>query len=48
MVKNHSFADGNKRSGAYLFIDFLHLNGSQPDAQGNPQIKPASNDAIND
>ena len=27
MVKNHPFADGNKRSGAFLFVDFLHRNG---------------------
>ena len=27
IIKNHPFADGNKRSGAYLFVDFLHRNG---------------------
>ena len=27
MVKNHPFTDGNKRSGAFLFVDFLHRNG---------------------
>jgi prophage maintenance system killer protein len=26
MVKNHPFTDGNKRSGALLFVDFLHRN----------------------
>ena len=26
IVKNHPFADGNKRSGAFLFVDFLHQN----------------------
>ena len=26
VVKNHPFSDGNKRSGAYLFADFLHRN----------------------
>ncbi|WGE91702.1 virulence protein RhuM/Fic/DOC family protein [Actinobacillus genomosp. 1] len=26
VVKNHPFADGNKRSGAFLFVDFLHRN----------------------
>ncbi len=26
MVKNHPFNDGNKRSGAFLFVDFLHRN----------------------
>ncbi|WP_313116070.1 virulence protein RhuM/Fic/DOC family protein [Ectopseudomonas guguanensis] len=38
IVKNHPFADGNKRSGAYLFIDFLHRNGRLLDTQGNPVI----------
>ena len=28
VVKNHPFSDGNKRSGAFLFVDFLHRNGS--------------------
>jgi hypothetical protein len=27
VIKNHPFADGNKRSGAFLFVDFLHRNG---------------------
>ncbi len=27
VVKNHPFIDGNKRSGAFLFVDFLHRNG---------------------
>ncbi len=26
IIKNHSFADGNKRIGAFLFVWFLHLN----------------------
>ncbi len=26
VVKNHPFSDGNKRSGAYLFVDFLNIN----------------------
>ena len=26
VIKNHSFADGNKRIGAFLFVWFLHLN----------------------
>jgi len=26
VVKNHPFADGNKRSAAYLFVDFMHRN----------------------
>lgn len=27
VVKNHPFADGNKRIGSCLFVDFLHRNG---------------------
>jgi prophage maintenance system killer protein len=26
VVKNHPFSDGNKRSGAFLFVDVLHRN----------------------
>lgn len=28
VIKNHPLADGNKRSGAFLFVDFLHRNGA--------------------
>lgn len=38
VVKNHPFADGNKRSGAYLFVDFLHRNGRLFDTEGNAVI----------
>lgn len=38
VVKNHPFADGNKRSGAFLFVDFLHRNGRLLDTKGNPVI----------
>lgn len=38
VVKNHPFADGNKRSGAFLFVDFLHRNGRLLDAAGSPVI----------
>lgn len=34
MVKNHPFTDGNKRSGAFLFVDFLHRNGRLFNRQG--------------
>jgi prophage maintenance system killer protein len=27
VIKNHPFTDGNKRSGAFLFVDFLARNG---------------------
>lgn len=38
VIKNHPFADGNKRSGAFLFVDFLHRNGRLMDAAGQPVI----------
>ncbi|MCK5819603.1 MAG: virulence protein RhuM/Fic/DOC family protein [Psychromonas sp.] len=38
VVKNHPFADGNKRSGAFLFVDFLHRNNLLLDEQNNPII----------
>lgn len=38
VIKNHPFADGNKRSGAFLFVDFLARNGCLMDANGQPVI----------
>lgn len=38
VIKNHPFADGNKRSGAFLFVDFLNRNGRLLDASGMPVI----------
>jgi prophage maintenance system killer protein len=38
VIKNHPFADGNKRSGAFLFVDFLARNGRLMDAAGQPVI----------
>lgn len=38
VVKNHPFTDGNKRSGAFLFVDFLHRNGRLLDNQGQAVI----------
>ena len=38
VVKNHPFTDGNKRSGAFLFVDFLNRNGRLQDGNGNPVI----------
>lgn len=38
VIKNHPFTDGNKRSGAFLFVDFLHHNGRLLDANGNAII----------
>ncbi|MDD4928204.1 MAG: virulence protein RhuM/Fic/DOC family protein [Gallionella sp.] len=38
VVKNHPFADGNKRSGAFLFVDFLHINQRLFDKNGDVVI----------
>ena len=38
VVKNHPFSDGNKRSGAFLFVDFLHRNGRLLNNKGNVVI----------
>jgi prophage maintenance system killer protein len=38
VVKNHPFSDGNKRSGAFLFVDFLHRNGRLLNARREPII----------
>lgn len=37
-MKNHPFIDGNKRSGAFLFVDFLHRNGRLLNSDGHPVI----------
>jgi prophage maintenance system killer protein len=38
VVKNHPFSDGNKRSGAFLFVDFLHRNQRLFNRDGVPVI----------
>lgn len=38
VIKNHPFADGNKRSGAFLFVDFLNRNGRLLNKTGQPVI----------
>lgn len=38
VVKNHPFTDGNKRSGAFLFVDFLHRNGKLFGSNGHPVV----------
>lgn len=38
VIKNHPFSDGNKRSGAFLFVDFLNRNGRLLDISGNPVV----------
>jgi prophage maintenance system killer protein len=41
VVKDHPFTDGNKRSGAFLFVDFLHRNGRLLDDTGRPVVNDA-------
>jgi prophage maintenance system killer protein len=38
VIKNHPFSDGNKRSAAFLFVDFLHRNSRLISADGEPII----------
>lgn len=38
VVKNHPFSDGNKRSAAFLFVDFLHRNGRLLNEAGEPVV----------
>ena len=38
IVKNHSFADGNKRIGAALFLHFLNKNGALLTADGHKRL----------
>jgi len=38
VIKNHPFADGNKRCGAFLFVEFLSRNGRLLDAGGAPVL----------
>jgi hypothetical protein len=38
VVKNHPFADGNKRSGAFLFVDFMNRNGRLFNRRGETVI----------
>lgn len=38
IVKNHAFADGNKRIGAACFLHFLNINGLLFTAEGTPVI----------
>ncbi len=38
VIKNHPFSDGNKRSAAFLFVDFLHRNGRLFNSSGETVI----------
>ncbi|PSV00394.1 virulence protein RhuM/Fic/DOC family protein [Photobacterium kishitanii] len=41
IVKNHPFSDGNKRSAAFLFVDFLHRNDRLCNEDGSSVINDA-------
>lgn len=41
VVKNHPFSDGNKRSAAFLFVDFLHRNDRLYNEDGSSVINDA-------
>ena len=41
MVKDHPFTDGNKRCGAFLFVDFLHRNDRLLNDAGRPVVNDA-------
>lgn len=41
VVKNHPFSDGNKRSGAFLLVDFLHRQQRLFDERGEPVLNDA-------
>lgn len=38
VIKDHPFADGNKRIGTLLFLDYLRRNGLQARADGSPRL----------
>jgi len=38
VVKNHSFTDGNKRIGAWLFVWYLAKNNCLLNSKGNPKV----------
>ncbi|HNC85347.1 MAG TPA: Fic family protein, partial [Agitococcus sp.] len=38
IIKNHPLTDGNKRTAAFLFVDFLHRNQRLFDENGSPII----------
>jgi prophage maintenance system killer protein len=41
VVKDHPFIDGNKRCGAFLFVDFLHRNNRLLNDSGRPVVNDA-------
>ncbi len=46
VVKNQPFSDGNKRSGAFLFVDFLHRNGRLMANNNQPIINDTGLEAL--
>jgi prophage maintenance system killer protein len=46
VVKNHPFTDGNKRSAAFLFVDFLNRNNRLLNGQYEPVINDTGLAAI--
>ncbi|MDN3453134.1 MULTISPECIES: Fic family protein [unclassified Psychrobacter] len=38
VIKNHLFTNGNKRSGAFLFVRFLHRNQRLLNSKGDTVI----------
>lgn len=38
VIKDHPFADGNKRIGALLFLDYLRRNRALTQADGTPRF----------
>jgi prophage maintenance system killer protein len=38
IIKDHPFSDGNKRSGAFLFLEFLRKNRSLTKKDGQPKL----------
>ncbi|XOV80841.1 MAG: Fic family protein [Aestuariibacter sp.] len=46
VVKNHPFTDGNKRSAAFLFVDFLNRNNRLLNENYEPVINDTGLAAI--
>ena len=45
-MKNHPFSDGNKRTGAFLFVDFLNRNNRLYNSNYEPVINDTGLAAI--
>jgi prophage maintenance system killer protein len=40
IIKDHPFADGNKRIASLLFLEYLDSNGALANARGIPRVSP--------